>query len=595
MSKERAKRILLLGVTAALSVSLCACDAKIDETILNNEANTSVDIRLPYVTVTPPPAAKAEAQALEISANGTVTVNDSAFLNADSENQGVGSNTNYKSLRLGNTGLAVQVLQTRLKELGYLPTGVTGIFDADTETAVRRFEQTYGTMQTGVATANLQQRLFSDDAVVYASEAYNDAVISQYRILRRGDAGSSVYALQQRLMNLGYPIGKLTGTFDADTAAAVELFYKAYGLSPSDIANVALQKEIYSDSARPYTGGDSDAPALTGNETEMQRRLIELGFLNAVNTGETQIKIAEKLFQQACGELPSSTMSSRVQKILLSDEAPTFANAYPQYENLSEGSNGDAVTRLQERLVELGFAQGTPTGEYGDATTTSIKLFQAANGMEQTGAATAYVQAVLYSTFALNIEGETVISANTVQDEVAEDVTKPGAEAKTKTTEILSSGSSGDDVLKLQERLTQLGYISSVTGDYDALTGRGVATFQETIGMETNGVADSMLLKFLYSNAAPFFGANFHTGTQNYKALQAGDSGNEVTALQKRLWKMGYLSTDGVKDSVGVYNDATAQAVSDLQSAIGYDEPDGIASPEILCFLASAASDSYAK
>lgn len=61
-----------------------------------------------------------------------------------------------------------------------------------------------------------------------------------------------MYALQQRLRSLGYPMGELTGIFDNETANAIMLFYEAYGLTASDVANVALQKELYSDSARPY-------------------------------------------------------------------------------------------------------------------------------------------------------------------------------------------------------------------------------------------------------------------------------------------------------------------------------------------------------
>ena len=186
-----------------------------------------------------------------------MTVNDSASVLQNDVSSDALNASNYKSLRLGNTGLAVQALQTRLQELGYYTAGVSGIFDSETEAAVKRFEQSYGTMQTGVATADMQSRLFAADALTYGSEAYNNAVVSQYRVLTRGDVGSAVYALQQRLKNLGYPIGELTGIFDNETANAVMLFYEAYGLTGSDIANVELQKELYSDSARGYGGASN--------------------------------------------------------------------------------------------------------------------------------------------------------------------------------------------------------------------------------------------------------------------------------------------------------------------------------------------------
>ena len=45
----------------------------------------------------------------------------------------------------------------RLRELGYYPGDISGVFDTLTEQAVQLFELTYGTMQTGIATVNLQE------------------------------------------------------------------------------------------------------------------------------------------------------------------------------------------------------------------------------------------------------------------------------------------------------------------------------------------------------------------------------------------------------------------------------------------------------
>ena len=71
--------------------------------------------------------------------------------------------------------------------------------NAATETAVRRFEQTYGIMQTGIATQAFQEELFSSDAPVYGTAEYESAVVSQYTTLQRGAVGSAVYARPHRL------------------------------------------------------------------------------------------------------------------------------------------------------------------------------------------------------------------------------------------------------------------------------------------------------------------------------------------------------------------------------------------------------------
>lgn len=595
---NRATRLLTVCLLAAPCIALCGCDAHLDESLLNTQANYSINISLPYATVTPPPAHKEEAQALVIDAEGSVTVNDSASILRDNEAGNSADLSNYKSLRQGNTGLAVQALQTRLQELGYFTQGVSGIFDEETEGAVRRFEQTYGTMQTGVATADLQERLFSANAVAYASEAYNEAVVSQYTILERGDVGSSVYALQQRLKNLGYPISSLTGIYDNETANAVMLFYEAYGLTASDVANVALQKEIYSDSAKPYGDGGSSAVSASDSLNVMaedsvkqvQKRLIDLGYLSGEATGQldTNTQIAVKLFEAACGQLPSGALSSDIESMLALDTAPTFDSITASYTNLLEGSGGEAVERLQARLVELGYAKGSPNGEYGSATTASVKLFQQINGLEETGVANTYVQAVLYSSFALNIDGETAISTVPTPTEAPkEEVQQPSASDR------LAPGSTGEAVLRLQNRLTELGFISSITGNYDGLTSRAVSAFQACLGCEPSGVAGSGLLSFIHSNAAPNSSMVYFAEVQPFRRLSIGDMGDDVTALQKRLWELKYLEKDAIRDSVGTFNEATQQSVMQLQADLAYETLDGIASAELQCYMFSQYSTPF--
>jgi len=269
--------------------------------------------------------------------------------------------------------------------------------------------------------------------------------------------------------------------------------------------------------------------------------------------------------------------------MLFSENAPIFETISAQYTNLLEGSGGDAVKQLQARLVELGFAVGTPNGDYGEATTASVKLFQKVNGLDETGVANVYVQTILNSSFALNIDGETAISALPAETAVPAPVETPMPAAGGP----LAPGSSGDAVLKLQNRLTELGFVSSVTGNYDGITSRAVSAFQTIIGCEPDGQADASLLGFIHSAAAPNSSQIFYAEVQPYRNLSLDDSGDDVTALQKRLWELGCLDKNDVRDSVGTFNDATEQAVIRLQTTIGYENPDGVASSEIQCYIFS--------
>ena len=53
--------------------------------------------------------------------------------------------------QLGDRGEDVAQIQTRLRELGYLTTEPTGVFDDDTEAALRRFQRDQGLLVTGMA------------------------------------------------------------------------------------------------------------------------------------------------------------------------------------------------------------------------------------------------------------------------------------------------------------------------------------------------------------------------------------------------------------------------------------------------------------
>lgn len=54
---------------------------------------------------------------------------------------------------------------------------------------------------------------------------------------------------------------------------------------------------------------------------------------------------------------------------------------------MGRGSYGQAVTRLQNRLNELGYNTGTVDSQFGAQTEAALKAFQAANGLPQTGKA----------------------------------------------------------------------------------------------------------------------------------------------------------------------------------------------------------------
>ena len=85
--------------------------------------------------------------------------------------------------------------------------------------------------------------------------------------------------------------------------------------------------------------------------------------------------------------------------------APTMS-PNPSYRLLKQGSKGDRVKKVQERLIELGYLTGEADGVYGNQTRRAVQRFQYYNGLQQDGQAGAVTQTVLF-------ESETVVAAVT--------------------------------------------------------------------------------------------------------------------------------------------------------------------------------------
>lgn len=594
----------LLAVMLAAGACLFSGCGQVDETLLDNSADFSVNISVPYSTTTPLPDYLNVPDQVVIDSNGGVTVNDSALLSG-SYSSSKAAESQYETLAIGDTNDAVRALQTRLQSLGYFSSGVSGVFDEATETAVKRFEQTYGVMQTGIATPAFQSKLYAAEAPVYGSEEYDTAVVSQYSTLQRGAVGSSVYALQHRLKELGYPMKELTGVYDEATENAVRLFGKSYGLDNQAVAYIALQKELYSDGALTYSA-DGQSRVQTGSSAlglgnagtkvmQIQNQLIKLGYMNGAASGvyDAETQEAVRLFEAACGVAPTGQLNSELLSVLMSGNAPMFGTTYADevrtYADLAEGSEGDQVIQLQERLIELGYAAGSANGIYGAETATAVRMFQRYNGLEETGRASVLVQECMFSLGALSyqdiLNGLTFTTPTPVPT-APNRTLEPDADPLT-GLRTLTLNDSGSDVSRIQQRLNHLGYTCSSDGVYDESTVKAMQAFQSNVGVSQTGDASASMQQYIFTNAAPSARFRMYNSTQPFSTLQMGDTGDSVTNLQRKLWELGYLLTDDVKDSIGTFHDKTYEAVVSAQLAMGYEAPDGVATAEFQCFVFS--------
>ena len=138
-----------------------------------------------------------------------------------------------RPLQLGDTGMDVKALQTRLAQLGYYQGQISGIFMDGTDTALRAFQADYGLEATGVMDESTQAAL--ETAV--------------HRPLRLGSTGQDVARLQLKLMQLGFYEGAITGSYLMSTQEAVAAFQTHNGLVADGVATISLLELLYSSKA----------------------------------------------------------------------------------------------------------------------------------------------------------------------------------------------------------------------------------------------------------------------------------------------------------------------------------------------------------
>ena len=128
----------------------------------------------------------------------------------------------------------------------------------------------------------------------------------------------------------------------------------------------------------------------------------------------------------------------------------------------------------------------------------------------------------------------------------------------------LQRGLVSDDVLNVQNRLVELGYLNvTPDGTFGPKTEEAIKSAQAAFGMEQNGIADNAFQQKLFEGAAPSVG----TGA-GYVTLSDGSTGEAVVRLQKRLAELGYYS--GRAD--GGYGPKMVAAVKKAQADFGMEQ-----------------------
>lgn len=215
-------------------------------------------------------------------------------------------------------------------------------------------------------------------------------------------------------------------------------------------------------------------------------------------------------------------------------------------QTLTVGMSGSEVTSLQNDLVVAGYLARTVDGDYGSTTKEAVALFQKAKGLPVTGRADDSTRAAIARAAGAGY--------------------RPGGGV------VYAEGNRGSMISDMQVRLQAAGYLKGgVDGVYGADTTNAVKAFQKAKGIPVSGAIDEMTYSALRNvdSSSPSYessgGEEGSSASRGASLYIIGDSGSEVSSIQRKLKKMGYL--DGSAD--GIYGGDTASAVKAFQDDEG--------------------------
>ncbi|MET0606496.1 MAG: peptidoglycan-binding protein [Beijerinckiaceae bacterium] len=110
-------------------------------------------------------------------------------------------------LKKGSNDPAVRDLQEALKVLGFDPGPIDGVFGANTESAVKKFQQA--------------REIAADGIVGRVTWINIDEADQSHPVLTIGSTGLPVRRLQSRMSAVGFSLGGVDGRFGPKTEAAV--------------------------------------------------------------------------------------------------------------------------------------------------------------------------------------------------------------------------------------------------------------------------------------------------------------------------------------------------------------------------------------
>ena len=343
-----------------------------------------------------------------------------------------------------------------------------------------------------------------------------ERLMSQVPEVKMGDRGSLVEALQQRLTELGYFNGLVTGYFGEITEAAVIQFQNDHGLNPDGIVGSGTTNSLRKAGPRenqrrnnPLTLEEGDqGPAV---ET-LQNQLTTLGYYDGPITGYFGPLTENALirFQTDKGLVADGVVGNATQAAIdnflqrrSSSQSVQTASAATNEPDPSDGvwevgETGESVEAIQRDLRTLGYYSRAIDGDYGSGTETAVIAFQDSQNLNADGKVGPVTLAALQT--AINARSTNATSAtassgggssrvSTLPPAASGQATTPSSSvaAADSTVALGSGGVSDRNVLVVQRQLQEQGYYTGeLDGDLGPATRRAIQSAQQTYGLQSS-------------------------------------------------------------------------------------------------------------
>lgn len=276
------------------------------------------------------------------------------------------------SLKKGSTGENVKTLQTHLKNLGYYNREIDGDFGKYTEDAVKALQKAYKITVDGWFGSESCKKL--NQAVDAKNNNNNNNKVESFdcpkvSLKRNSKDKAGVTKLQTMLKALGYYTRQIDGDFGKYTEDAVKALQQATGHDPDGWFGSKTCPDLNKLYAQKAEGSNVTQSKPRDTTPEYRRKLT------------AKLTVLPTVVVLPDTEFNTNTLTKTVTQGAIN----TDTNFDCSKINLSQGSKGDDVTKLQTILKARGYYTRQIDGDFGQYTKKAVIRLQQAQGNSQDG------------------------------------------------------------------------------------------------------------------------------------------------------------------------------------------------------------------